>query len=85
MELRNQLLGTTNSTLGYCDVPQRDNSLVIEAISLVFGSLAFILVVLRMCTRLRPFKAGFGWDDGLILAVTVRLSVTSSSHPAHLG
>lgn len=66
-------LVTTNSTLAYCDVPQRDNSLVLEIITGVFGGLAFIFVVLRMLTRVRPFKAGFGWDDGLILAVTVRL------------
>ncbi|KAK5046663.1 hypothetical protein LTR84_007424 [Exophiala bonariae] len=70
---------TTNSTLGYCDVPVRDNSLVIEVISGVFGGLAFLFVVLRMCTRIPPFKAGFGLDDVLILAVTVVMMFTTAA------
>lgn len=36
-----------------------------------------------MCTRIRPFTARFGWDDGLILVVTVSLSSMSPSDLAH--
>lgn len=43
-------------------------------ISGVFGGLTLLVVSLRMATRIRPFKVPFGWDDGLILTVMVRLS-----------
>jgi hypothetical protein len=45
--------------------------MILELITAVFGSLALLMVILRMVTRMPPFKASFGWDDALILAVMV--------------
>lgn len=43
----------------------------------VFGLLSLIVVSLRMVTRIPPFKAPFGWDDGLILTVMVSQYISS--------
>ena len=61
----------TNTTLLYCDVPRRDDSWILELMTGLFGGLAILVVLLRMLTRIRPFKATFGWDDGLIASVMV--------------
>jgi len=62
-----------NSTAVYCDVPPSDQSMTVDVITGVFGGIAFLLVLLRMMTRMSPFKTTFGWDDGLIAAVTVSI------------
>lgn len=72
-----------NSTLYYCDSPVRDDSLRLEVITGVFGGIALISVILRMITRLRPFKATFGWDDGTILSVAVFKDYFVPVAPSH--
>jgi len=47
--------------------------MTLRVIILLFGILALISILLRLSTRLPPFKAPFRWDDGLIIVATVCL------------
>ena len=53
----------------------RDVSPAVIAIPATFGSLAIIMVVLRLIDRIFVHKSSFGWDDGLITIAVVRNDV----------
>ena len=44
----------------------------------VFSGIALIVVILRLLTRMHPFKATFGWDDFLIMFAMACLIIVSS-------
>lgn len=51
--------------------------MTVDIITGLFGGITILIVLLRMMTRIRPFKTPFGWDDGLIVAVTVSMPIIS--------
>jgi len=53
-----------------CEVPIRDERLVINIINGVAVALAIIFAMTRVVLRGRS-KAGFGWDDFFLILATV--------------
>ena len=65
-------LAATNATLISCGVTPRDQSAKIIGIPASFGSLAIIMVVLRVIDRLLLRKVSLDWDDYLVMMAVVR-------------
>ena len=64
-------LAATNATLISCGVTPRDQSAKIIGIPASFGSLAIIMVVLRVIDRLLLRKVSLDWDDYLVVMAVV--------------
>jgi hypothetical protein len=59
-------LSATNETYAACGIPIRDNSQTMIAVTASIGSLAFLMVVMRLVDRAFSSQARLGWDDLLI-------------------
>lgn len=64
---------STNATLAACGVPPGDQSATIVGIPASFGSLAILLVLIRIFGRLWITKVDLDWDDYLIVLAVVSL------------
>ncbi|KAH3947468.1 hypothetical protein HBH98_190910 [Parastagonospora nodorum] len=61
-----QMLQATNETYAACGVPTRDQSATLMGVTASFGSLALLMVILRLSDRAISAQAQLGWDDLLI-------------------
>ncbi|RSL96757.1 hypothetical protein CEP52_011303 [Fusarium oligoseptatum] len=82
-----EILTSTNATLAACGVPPGDQSATIIGIPASFGSLAILLVLIRVFGRLWITKVDLDWDDYLIVLAVISASVLNFvCYPmAHLG
>ncbi|KAH7253444.1 hypothetical protein B0J15DRAFT_526719 [Fusarium solani] len=82
-----EVLTSTNATLAACGVPPGDQSATIVGIPASFGSLAILLVLIRIFGRLWITKVDLDWDDYLIVLAVISASVLNFvCYPmAHLG
>ncbi|PGH10932.1 hypothetical protein AJ79_05178 [Helicocarpus griseus UAMH5409] len=64
-------LTSQNMTMSACKVPQASQSVISPAIGGSFGSVALIMVVMRVVSRIRV-RQSFGWDDIWIVLAMVR-------------
>ncbi|KAH7139806.1 hypothetical protein B0J13DRAFT_478123 [Dactylonectria estremocensis] len=70
-----EILTSTNATLAACGVPPGNQSPTIIAIPAAFGSLAILMVIVRIFGRMWITKIDLDWDDYLIVAAMVFASV----------
>lgn len=61
-----ELLQSTNETYAACDIPIRDQSATLIGVTASIGSLALIMVIMRLTDRAISANAQLGWDDFLI-------------------
>jgi hypothetical protein len=61
-----EMLQSTNETYAACGVPVRDRSDTLMGVIAAIGSLAFLMVVMRLVDRAISEHAKLGWDDLLI-------------------
>ncbi|KIX01296.1 uncharacterized protein Z518_09021 [Rhinocladiella mackenziei CBS 650.93] len=66
-----ETLTSTNATLAACGVPPNDASTTVMAIPAAFGSLAILMVVLRIADRLWDNKITLSWEDYFVVIATV--------------
>lgn len=69
-----QMLQATNETYAACGVPTRDQTATLMGVAASFGSLALLMVILRLSDRAISAQAQLGWDDLLIGLSGVRNS-----------
>lgn len=60
------MLQSTNETYAACGVPVRDQSATLMGVVVSIGSLALLMVVMRLLDRAISAQAKLGWDDLLI-------------------
>ncbi|KAH6892391.1 hypothetical protein B0T10DRAFT_559979 [Thelonectria olida] len=70
-----EILTSTNATVNACGVPPNDASATVIGIPASFGSLALLLVIIRVWGRIAVTKVNLDWDDYLIMAAVVFASV----------
>ncbi|RSL59476.1 hypothetical protein CEP53_005761 [Fusarium sp. AF-6] len=70
-----EILTSTNATLAACGVLPGDQSATIIGIPASFGSLAILLVLIRVFGRLWITKVDLDWDDYLIVLAVISASV----------
>lgn len=70
--LSDRSVAATNATLSACGAPFGNQSPTVIGIPASFGSLAILLVVIRVLGRLYITKVDLDWDDYLIMAAMVR-------------
>lgn len=73
-----EVLQATNETYAACGVPVRDQSATLMGVTASIGSLALLMVILRLLDRGISAHAQLGWDDLLIGLSGVRLLLPSS-------
>lgn len=61
-----ELLQSTNETYNTCGIPVRDQSATLIGVVASIGSLALIMVIMRLVDRAVSAQARLGWDDLLI-------------------
>lgn len=61
-----EVLQATNQTYAACGVPIRDQSATLIGVTASIGSLALLMVMLRLADRAVSAHAQLGWDDLLI-------------------
>jgi hypothetical protein len=61
-----EVLHATNQTYAACGIPIRDQSATLLAVTASIGSLALLMVILRIADRAISAQAQLGWDDLLI-------------------
>jgi hypothetical protein len=61
-----ETLQTTNETYAVCGIPVRDRSDTLMGVIAAIGSLAILMVVMRLVDRAISEHAKLGWDDLLI-------------------
>jgi hypothetical protein len=61
-----EMLHATNETYAACGVPTRDQSATLMGVAASLGSLALLMVILRLADRAISAHAQLGWDDLLI-------------------
>jgi hypothetical protein len=61
-----EVLQATNETYAACGIPIRDQSATLMAVAASIGSLALLMVILRITDRAISAQAQLGWDDLLI-------------------
>lgn len=76
---------STNATVALCDIPQNDASATIVGIPASFGSLALLMVILRVVDRIWSKKVGLGWDDysvvtAMLLALPLNFLCFAMAH-----
>lgn len=64
-------LQTKNVSMTMCGAPVRDKSIEPLAIGMVFGGLALLIFIMRMCSKLSGSAQGMGMDDYMILLSVV--------------
>jgi hypothetical protein len=69
-------LQSTNMSRAACGIPIRDNSQAMIGMTASFGSLALLMVLLRLINRGLSHNRTIGWDDLLI-------GLSGVSRPAH--
>lgn len=69
------MLQATNETYAACGVPTRDQTATLMGVTASFGSLALLMVILRLSDRAISAQAQLGWDDLLIGLSGVRNSL----------
>lgn len=67
-------LAATNATLSACGAPFGNRSPIVIGIPASFGSLAILLVIIRVVGRLWITKVSLDWDDYLVVAGMVHTS-----------
>jgi hypothetical protein len=60
------MLQATNQTYAACGVPIRDQTATLMGVTASIGSLALLMVILRLADRAISAHAQLGWDDLLI-------------------
>jgi hypothetical protein len=61
-----EILSSTNETYAACGIPIRDQSAKLTGVVASFGSLALLMVAMRLIDRAVPAQDRLGWDDLLI-------------------
>jgi hypothetical protein len=61
-----EVLQATNQTYAACGIPIRDQSATLMAVAASIGSLALLMVIMRITDRAISAQAQLGWDDLLI-------------------
>jgi hypothetical protein len=61
-----EVLQATNDTFAACGIPIRDQSPELMGVVASLGSLALLMVALRLADRALSNQAQLGWDDLLI-------------------
>jgi len=61
-----QVLKSTNETRAACGIPVRDASGTMIGVTASIGSLAMIMVIMRLVDRAVSAHTRLGWDDLLI-------------------
>lgn len=61
-----EVLKSANETYAACGVPTRDQSATLIGVVASLGSLALLMVILRLSDRAISRQAQLGWDDLLI-------------------
>lgn len=80
-----RVLASTNATLAACGVAPGDQSATIIGIPASFGSLAILLVLIRVFGRLWITKVDLDWDDYLIVFAVVSLVQKEVFYATALG
>jgi hypothetical protein len=70
-----EVLQATNETYAACGVPTRDQSATLLGVTASLGSLALLMVILRIADRAISAQAQLGLDDLLIGLSGVRYTV----------
>ncbi|KAF4473095.1 hypothetical protein FALBO_21 [Fusarium albosuccineum] len=70
-----EILTSTNATLVACGVPPGDRTATIIGIPVSFGSLAVLLVIIRVIGRVWVTKVNLDWDDYLIVLAMIFATV----------
>lgn len=61
-----EVLRSTNETFAACGIPVRDQTATLMGMTASFGSLALLMVAMRLADRAISAQAELGWDDLLI-------------------
>ncbi|KAH8704615.1 heterokaryon incompatibility protein-domain-containing protein [Phaeosphaeriaceae sp. PMI808] len=69
-----EVLRATNETYAACGVPTRDQSATLLGVVASIGSLALLMVILRLVDRAVSAQAQLGWDD-LLIALSGLVSI----------
>ncbi|KAF1811943.1 hypothetical protein P152DRAFT_398283, partial [Eremomyces bilateralis CBS 781.70] len=73
-------LASTNATMAACGVQPRDISVQVIAIPASFGSLAMLMVIVRLVDRIGIRKLSLDWDDYLVLIAVLFNSILVAYH-----
>jgi len=75
------MLQSTNGTYAACGIPVRDQSDTLAGAVAAIGSLALLMVIIRIADRAISAQAELGWDD-LLIGLSGVCDHTLTSAPA---
>ncbi|KAF1813769.1 hypothetical protein P152DRAFT_291702 [Eremomyces bilateralis CBS 781.70] len=81
-----ETLTSTRATMAACGVKPRDQSDIVIAIPASFGSVAILMILVRLVDRLWVRKISLGWDDHLVvIAMILALPLNGLCFPMARG